>query len=104
MLYRSLDAVERLRGEGLDVGLVNKPTLNVVDEETIKIYGASPFVLVVESISQKNGLGSRLGSSLLQRGLHPKFNNIGAVREGAGGLFEQIYAQGLDPDSIVKEV
>ena len=31
--YRSLDAVERLRAEGIDVGLVVKCTLNVVDEE-----------------------------------------------------------------------
>lgn len=33
MLYRSLDAVLRCRQEGLDVGLINKPTLNIVDEE-----------------------------------------------------------------------
>ena len=32
MLYRSWDAVLRCRQEGLDVGLINKPTLNVVDE------------------------------------------------------------------------
>jgi transketolase C-terminal domain/subunit len=35
-LYRSLDAVERLRKEGFDFGLINKATLNVVDEETIR--------------------------------------------------------------------
>ncbi len=33
MLYRSYDAVLRCRQEGLDVGLINKPTLNVVDEQ-----------------------------------------------------------------------
>jgi transketolase C-terminal domain/subunit len=27
-LYRSLDAVERLKQEGIDIGLINKPTLN----------------------------------------------------------------------------
>lgn len=32
-LYRSWDAVLRCRQEGLDVGLVNKPTLNLVDEQ-----------------------------------------------------------------------
>ena len=32
-LYRSLDAVERLKQEGVNVGLINKSTLNVVDEE-----------------------------------------------------------------------
>nr|ASK38703.1 putative transketolase [Paecilomyces divaricatus] len=104
MLYRSLDAVERLRKEGLDVGLINKPTLNIVDEDTIKVYGSTPFVVVVESIAQKTGLGSRLGSHLLERKLTPKFKAIGAVREGSGGLYEQINAQGLGPNDIIAAV
>ncbi|KAL3462139.1 thiamine diphosphate-binding protein [Aspergillus heterothallicus] len=104
MLYRSLDAVERLRKEGIDVGLVNKPTLNVVDEEAIKEYGSSPFVVVVESLAQKTSLGSRLGSHLLDRKLTPKYRMMGAVKEGCGGLYEQINAQGLGPDDIVRVV
>jgi transketolase C-terminal domain/subunit len=40
MVYTSaLDAVERLKQEGIDVGLINKPTLNVVDEEIIAKVG-----------------------------------------------------------------
>ncbi|KAJ5199325.1 Transketolase C-terminal/Pyruvate-ferredoxin oxidoreductase domain II [Penicillium cf. griseofulvum] len=104
MLYRSLDAVENLRAEGLDIGLINKPTLNVVDEETIKVYGSSPFVLVVESIAQKTGLGSRLGTQLLERKFTPKFKSIGAIKEGCGGLYEQINAQGLGPSDIIDAV
>ncbi|CAG7931527.1 unnamed protein product [Penicillium olsonii] len=104
MLYRSLDAVENLRAEGLDVGLINKPTLNVVDEETIKVYGSSPFVLVVESIAQKTGLGSRLGTHLLERKFTPKFKSIGAIKEGCGGLYEQVNAQGLGPADIIAAV
>ncbi|KAJ5730324.1 uncharacterized protein N7483_004832 [Penicillium malachiteum] len=104
MLYRSLDAVERLKQSGIDVGLINKPTLNVVDEDAIKNYGSSPFVLVVESIAQKTGLGSRLGTHLLERKLTPKFKSIGAIKEGCGGLYEQINAQGLGPDDIVSAV
>ncbi|KAL2810341.1 thiamine diphosphate-binding protein [Aspergillus granulosus] len=104
MLYRSLDAVERLRKEGIDVGLVNKPTLNVVDEKAINEYGSSPFVVVVESLAQKTSLGSRLGSHLLDRKLTPKYRMMGAVKEGCGGLYEQINAQGLGPDDIVRVV
>ena len=40
MLYRSWDAVLRCRQEGLDVGLINKPTLNLVDEQ---VGGDFPF-------------------------------------------------------------
>ncbi|KAG5220140.1 thiamine diphosphate-binding protein [Salix suchowensis] len=38
MLYRSWDAVLRCRKEGLDVGLINKPTLNIVDEEVRRTF------------------------------------------------------------------
>jgi len=47
-LYRALDAVERLKQAGIDVGLINKGTLNVVDEESIAKFGGSPMVLVVK--------------------------------------------------------
>ena len=56
MVYRSYDAALRLRQEGLEVGLINKSTLNIVDEETTKKIGSSPFVLVVETLNQKTGV------------------------------------------------
>lgn len=56
MLYRSYDAVLRCREQGLDVGLVNKPTLNIVDEDVIRKIGTTSFVLVVESLNQKTGV------------------------------------------------
>lgn len=103
-LYRALDAVERLKQEGLDVGLINKPTLNVVDEETMAKIGKAPFVLTVEAFNRKTGLGSRFGSWLLERGYTPKFAYLGTHEEGCGGLWEQYPHQGLDPDGIIAKV
>jgi transketolase C-terminal domain/subunit len=60
MVYRSWDSVLRLRKEGIDVGLINKPTLNLVDEETISKIGKTGFVLVVESQNQKTGVSTLL--------------------------------------------
>ncbi|KAG5638116.1 hypothetical protein H0H81_001794 [Sphagnurus paluster] len=82
MVYRAWDAVLRVREQGLDVGLVNKPTLNVVDEQTIVKIGQSPFVLVVESFNQKTGLGSKFGTWLLERGLTPRYGYMGSIKEG----------------------
>jgi transketolase C-terminal domain/subunit len=101
-LYRALDAVERLRERGLDVGLVNKPTLNVVDEETLREVGRTAFVLVAEGQSRSTGLGARYGSWLLERGLTPRYAHLGTHREGCGGLWEQMTHQGLDADGILK--
>ena len=103
-LYRSLDAVERLKQDGINVGLINKSTLNVVDEEMMSKIGKAPFVLVVESFNRRTGLGSRFGSWLLERGLTPKYAYLGVHEEGCGGLWEQFSYQGLDPEGIMSHV
>ncbi|MBN1653671.1 MAG: transketolase [Deltaproteobacteria bacterium] len=103
-LYRALDAVERLRKENIEVGLVNKTTLNVIDSDVLKKIGQSGFVLVVESQNQNTGLGMRFGTWLLEQGLSPKYVHIGLRRKGNGGLEEQMAYQGLDPESIISKV
>jgi transketolase len=103
-LYRALDAVERLKQEGTDVGLINKATLNVVDEETLAKIGKSPFVIVTEAFNRKTGLGSRFGSWLLERGYTPKYAYLGTHKEGCGGLWEQFPHQGIDPTGIMAKV
>jgi transketolase C-terminal domain/subunit len=103
-LYRSLDAVRRLRKQGLNVGLLNKCHVNVVDEHALQRIGRSDFVLCVESQNTKTGLGIRLGTWLMERGLHPKFARCGTHREGCGGIWEHAYHQGFDSESIMAKV
>jgi transketolase C-terminal domain/subunit len=103
-VYRALDAVIRLQQSGTKVGLINKPTLNVVDHSMMKTLAAAPFVLVVEGWNVKTGLGSRFGSYLLQAGFKGKYNHIGTHLEGSGGLWQQMGHQGLDPDGILQAV
>ena len=104
MLYRCLDVVERLKQEGINVGLINKPVLNVVDEEMVAKLGNSPFVLVVETQNTKTGLGSRYGSWLLERGFAPRYGYMGTWKDGAGGLSEQIPYQGMSGADIREKV
>lgn len=100
MIYRALDAVERMRDAGIDVGLVNKPTLNVVDETTLATVGASPAVMVVETQNTRTGLGSRYGTWLIERGFSPKYARQGVTKQGAGGLSEHVIHQGLGSEGI----
>ncbi len=99
-LHRALDAVVGLRESGLDVGLVNKCTLNVYDEEMMKRLCQARFVLVAEGQNVRTGLGSRFGTELLRRGFRGAYDNLGTYREGAGGLWQQMESQGLDSSSI----
>jgi len=104
MLYRCLDVVEQLREEGVDIGLVNKPTLNVADPDMLATLGASPLVLVVESQNENTGLGIRYGTWLLERGHAVKYAHMGTTKEGHGGLTEQIPYQGLGVEDIKKKI
>ena len=70
--YRALDAVIRLKEEGMDFGLVCKPTLNVFDEDMMAKLAASPAVLVAESFNVNTGLGSRFGTELFETRIHWK--------------------------------
>jgi transketolase len=99
-VYRANDAVLRLREAGVMVGLVNKPTLNVLDEAATKKVGRSPFVLVVEPLNKSNSLGVHYGYWLTKLGLSPVYEHIGAHRNGCGGLHEHAYHQGYDSQSI----
>jgi transketolase C-terminal domain/subunit len=104
MLYRCLDAVERLKAENIRVGLVNKPTLNVIDEDMMKVLAKARFVLVVESQNIKSGLGVRFGTWLLERGFKGRYSRMGTTKEGHGGLSEQIPYQEIGADHILDRI
>lgn len=99
-LYRALDAVITLKEAGIDVGLINKTTLNVMDETMMAKLAKSPAVMVVESFNVNTGLGCKFGTELLKRGFTGKYNNIGINREGSGGLWQQHGYQGIDTDGV----
>jgi transketolase len=103
-VYRALDAILQLRERGLKVNLVNKATVNVVDPDMMSRLATAPFVLVVEGWNVKTGLGSRFGSYLLQAGFKGRYNHLGTNKEGAGGLWQQMGYQGLDPKGIMEAV
>ena len=103
-VYRALDAVISLQEKGVKVGLINKPTVNVVDSRMMQMISGAPFVLVAEGWNVKTGLGSRFGSHLLQAGFHGKYDHIGVHREGNGGQWQQMGHQGLDPAGIAAAI
>ncbi len=67
-MYRALDAVIGLKQKGIDAGLINKSTLNVVDESMMRTLAKAPWVLVVDGWNVRTGLGSRFGDYLLRAG------------------------------------
>jgi transketolase len=103
-VYRALDVVISLQERGIKVGLINKPTLNVVDAGMMRKLSIVPFVLVAEGWNVKTGLGSRFGSYLLQAGFKGKYSHVGTHKEGSGGQWQQMGYQGLDPRGIAAAI
>ena len=103
-VYRALDAVIGLQETGVDVGLVNKATINVVDPAMMERLAAAPWVLVVEGWNVKTGLGSRFADYLLRAGFKGRYDHIGVHLEGSGGLWQQQGYQGLDPAGITAAI
>jgi transketolase len=99
-VYRALDAVIGLHETGIDAGLVNKATINVVDEAMMTKLAKAPWVLVVEGWNVKTGLGTRFADYLLRYGFKGRYDHIGTHLEGSGGLWQQMGHQGLDPEGI----
>lgn len=99
-VYRALDAVIRLRESDVEVSLVNKATVNTLDDAMMERLAEAPWVLVVEGWNVKTGLGSRFGSHLLRYGFKGRYDHIGTHIEGGGGLWQQMGRQGLDPAGI----
>lgn len=53
LLYCAVDAAEKLeQHDGINVGVINKAALNVVDEQAIKVGGAGQLLLVIESFNK----------------------------------------------------
>jgi transketolase len=104
-VFRALDAVITLNAKrDVKIGLINKPTLNVVDPAMMKKLAAAPWVLVAEGYNVKTGLGSRFGSYLLKAGFKGNYDHIGVHKEGAGGIWQQMGYQGLDPTGIAAAI
>ena len=81
--------------------------VELVDEKMLAKLGKAPFILVVESLNRRTGLGIRYGSWLLERGFAPRYGHMGTTRPGNCGQAEQIAHQRLasaDVEARVREL
>jgi len=78
MTMRSLETVEALRADGIDVGVLHAPTIKPLDEETIlrEAGRGGRLVIVAENHSVIGGLGEAVASLLLRSRVTPEFRQI----------------------------
>jgi len=91
MVTLALEALETLAAQGLEVGLVNFPSIKPLDEALIRelAEGGKPL-LVAENHSIVGGLGSAVAELIAEAGLALRFARLGVAdvfAEGASAPF-----------------
>ncbi len=105
-LHIVVDVADRLKREGMKPVVLNISCPYDLDEETMGKYIPGKKVFVVEDHNVFTGLGTILGSFLLEKGLIPdRFVKIGVPEipvSGSWNLLYKIYH--LDVESVYKKV
>jgi transketolase len=78
MTMRALEAVELLKDDRIDVGVLHVSTIKPLDEATIKREAAQSgrMVIVAENHTIVGGLGEAVAGLLLRSGITPAFRQI----------------------------
>jgi transketolase len=108
MTMRALEAVEALRKDRVDVGVLHVPTIKPLDESTI-LKAASKsgrMVVVAENHTVIGGLGEAVAGVLLRAGVAPAFRQIALPDQflDAGALPTLHERYGISVEAIVKSI
>ena len=105
MLPRAIEAAARLRGDGLDVGVVNARFVKPVDEEVIASAAALGFVITIEENAIMGGFGSAVLEAANRLGLNTeRFRVLGIPDEFVehGDRDDLLAELGLDTNGLVR--
>jgi transketolase len=105
MLYRAIQAWERLKDMGIRVKVFNFSTPSEIDWTALKEAVATGLIVTYEDHNINTGIGSIIGNALAEGGFSVKFRKLGVKEYGASGKPDDLFKlQGLDVDSLVKVV
>lgn len=108
LLSHCVKAAERVRADGLDIGVINARFLKPLDRVTLlRAVRESPFVVAVEESSLLGGFGSALLELACDAGVRTDhIRRLGIPDEFVehAERAEQIAAMGLDVDGIVRTI
>jgi transketolase len=108
MTMRALEAVEALRKDRVDVGVLHVPTIKPLDESTI-LKAASKsgrMVIVAENHTVIGGLGEAVAGVLLRAGIAPAFRQIALPDQflDAGALPTLHERYGISVEAMAKSI
>ncbi len=105
MLHRAIRAWEILREKGIDVRVVNVPSVLDPDVNALERWGKEGPIVVYEDHNIHTGLGSIIANSLVERGVFTRLVKLGVRRYAPSGRPDELYkVEGLSVDDLVRAV
>jgi len=105
MVYRAIQAWEKLREKGVSAQVLNISCLSHLDREAILKAARTGIIVTYEDQHIQTGLGSLVANVLAEHGLGIHFRKLGVTRYGSSGKPDDLYcSQGLDMESLVQAV
>ncbi len=105
MLSYAIQASEILKKKGYQVQVINVSCLTDLDKERLKEAAQTGVIVTYEDHNINTGLGSVVANFLAENSFNPHFKKMGAKAYAGSGAPEELFRmQGLDVDSLVKNV
>jgi transketolase len=105
MVYRAVQAWQKLKEKGVEVQILNISCLSDLDAEAILKAAETGIIITYEDHHVQTGLGSLIANFLAGHGLGVRFRKLGITQYGSSGKPEDLYRmQGLDAESLVLAV
>ncbi len=105
MVYRAVQAWQKLREKGVGVQVLNISCLSDLDLEAVLKAAKTGVIITYEDHHIQTGLGSLIANVLAEHSLSIRFRKMGIVRYGNSGKPDDLYRmQKLDVDSLVQTV
>jgi transketolase len=105
MVYKAIQAWQKLGEKGVAVQVINISCLSDLDNEAILKAAETGTVITYEDHHIQTGLGSLIANFIAEHGLGIRFRKLGIKQYGGSGKPDELYRiQGLDVESLVQAV
>lgn len=105
MVYRAVQAWQKLKEKGVEVQVINISCLSDLDKGPILKAAKTGIIITYEDHHIQTGLGSLIANFLAEQGLGIRFRKLGITKYGSSGKPDDLYRmQGLDVEGLVQAV
>ena len=105
MVYRALKVYEKLKEEGINIGIMNFSCPTVIDEEKIKVAIDTGLLITYEDHHIDTGLGATIALYLAENGVKVKFLRFGIKNYGSSGNPDELFKkENLSPEALIEKI